>query len=92
MRGGIQFAASVVLRLGVALLGLRITFGEITALGSYTAFMVIAGVVLTILFGWLFGRYTSTSKHFGLLTGGAVAICGASAVGNRGSIAAWPTS
>ena len=76
---GIQFAASVVLRLGVALLGLRITFGEITALGSVTAFMVIASVILTILFGWLFGRYTSTSKHFGLLTGGAVAICGASA-------------
>lgn len=76
---GIQFAASVVLQLGVALLGLRITFGEITALGSYTAFMVIASVILTIFFGWLFGRYTSTSKHFGLLTGGAVAICGASA-------------
>ena len=80
---GIQFAASVVLRIGVALLGLRITFGEIAALGADTAAMVVAGVVLTILFGWLFVRLTSLStpadKRFGLLTGGAVAICGASA-------------
>ena len=76
---GIQFAASTLLRTGVALLGLRITLGEITALGTNTALMVVAAVALTILFGWLFGRFTSVSKHFGLLTGGAVAICGASA-------------
>lgn len=76
---GIQFAASTVLRIGVALLGLRITFGEISALGSNTALMVVAGVLLTILFGWLFSRFSSTEKYFGLLTGGAVAICGASA-------------
>jgi len=76
---GIQFAASTVLRFGVALLGLRITFGEISALGPKTAAMVVAAVLLTILFGWLFGRFVSAGKHFGLLTGGAVAICGASA-------------
>ena len=57
---GIQFAASMVLQIGVALLGLRITFGEITALGPNTALMVIAGVVLTILFGWLFRRLAQT--------------------------------
>ena len=76
---GIQFAASTVLRIGVALLGLRITFGEISALGSSTALMVVAGVLLTIVFGWLFSRFSSVEKYFGLLTGGAVAICGASA-------------
>ena len=80
---GIQFAASAVLRIGVALLGLRITFAEIAALGVDTALMVVAGVLLTILFGWLFVHLTSLStpadKRFGLLTGGAVAICGASA-------------
>ena len=68
---GIQFAASTLLRFGVALLGLRINMGEITALGTKTALMVVAAVVLTIQFGWLFGRFTSVSKHFGLLTGGA---------------------
>jgi uncharacterized integral membrane protein (TIGR00698 family) len=79
---GIQFAASTVLRVGVALLGLRITFGEIAALGLNTALMVVAGVVLTIVVGWLLVRLSEgagESTRFGILTGGAVAICGASA-------------
>lgn len=61
---GIQFAASMVLQIGVALLGLRITFGEITALGPNTALMVVAGVLLTILFGWLLGRFASVTQIF----------------------------
>lgn len=76
---GIQFAASVILRTGVALLGLRITFGDIAALGLPTTLAVVASVVLTILFGALAVRFTFAQRHFGVLTGGAVAICGASA-------------
>ena len=76
---GIHFAASSVLRFGVAMLGLRITFTEIAALGLNTALMVVAAVVLTILFGRVFVRFTHAESRFGLLTGGAVAICGASA-------------
>lgn len=76
---GIHFAASSILRVGVALLGLRITFNEIAALGWHTALMVVAAVVLTILFGRLFVRFTHAESRFGILTGGAVAICGASA-------------
>jgi len=76
---GIHFAASTILRIGVALLGLRITFSEIAALGLNTGLMVVAGVVLTILFGALVMRFNAGDTRFGLLTGGAVAICGASA-------------
>jgi uncharacterized integral membrane protein (TIGR00698 family) len=76
---GVQFASSTVLRVGVALLGLRITFGEIAALGTTTVVVVAVGVVLTILFGALFVRFTHADTRFGILTGGAVAICGASA-------------
>ncbi|MEP7154643.1 MAG: putative sulfate exporter family transporter [Betaproteobacteria bacterium] len=79
---GIQFAASSILRFGVALLGLRITYHEIAALGLNTVLMIVAAVVLTIVFGWIFVRFTSamsTGARFGILTGGAVAICGASA-------------
>lgn len=76
---GIQFASSTILRIGVALLGLRITFGEIAALGTTTALIVVAGVVATILFGALFVRFTHADTRFGILTGGATAICGASA-------------
>ncbi len=76
---GIQFAASVILRTGVALLGLRITFGDIAALGVHTTLWVVGSVVATIIFGAIAVRLTYAQRHFGVLTGGAVAICGASA-------------
>jgi uncharacterized integral membrane protein (TIGR00698 family) len=76
---GIQFAASTVLRIGVALLGLRITFHQIASLGIGTGLMVVVAVILTIVFGWVFVRFTHAPMRFGILTGGAVAICGASA-------------
>jgi uncharacterized integral membrane protein (TIGR00698 family) len=76
---GIQLASSVVLRTGVALLGLRITVGQVQALGWSTIGLVIATVALTILAGILVARALKLGNAFGTLTGGAVAICGASA-------------
>src|SRR3954468_23837523 len=53
---GIQLASSVVLRTGVALLGVRITVEQVAALGWSTIALVVAGVVATILFGVVLGR------------------------------------
>ena len=76
---GIDFAARAVLRFGVALLGARITLGQISGLGGFAVLMVIGGVIATILFGTWLGRLLGRSSTEGLLTGGSVAICGASA-------------
>jgi len=78
-RPGIEFASKTVLRLGVALLGMRITFGQVESLGVGPLLLTAAAVALTILFGWLLARHTRLGEAFGVLTGGAVAICGASA-------------
>ena len=42
---GIEFTAREVLRIGVALLGIRITFGQIAALGWEPVALVVASVV-----------------------------------------------
>lgn len=76
---GIQFAASVVLRVGVALLGVRITLAQVTGLGWGTVALVVVAVIATILAGIAAARVLSQPRIFGVLTGGAVAICGASA-------------
>ncbi|OZA41978.1 MAG: hypothetical protein B7X83_00830 [Polynucleobacter sp. 17-46-58] len=55
VKPGIDFCAKTVLRLGVALLGIRITFSDISAIGI------------------------NLSPDFGLIAGGSVGICGASA-------------
>jgi uncharacterized integral membrane protein (TIGR00698 family) len=76
---GIQLASTLVLRTGVALLGLRITVTQVQALGWGTIALVVASVALTIAAGVLVSRALRLGSAFGTLTGGAVAICGASA-------------
>ena len=76
---GIAFSARSLLRLGVALLGVRISFDLMMSLGLPLIGLVIAGVVATILFGLLVARLFGRGWDFALLTAGSVAICGASA-------------
>ena len=76
---GIQFCASTLLRIGVALLGVRITFGQITALGAMPVAMAVFSVAPTICLGVGLARLMGYRSRFGVLTGGAVGICGASA-------------
>jgi len=76
---GIEFTAKRLLRIGVGLLGASITIEQILSLGPAPLVLVPALVLLTIGFGVLFARLLGRGSVFGLLTGGAVAICGASA-------------
>lgn len=76
---GINFTAKTVLRFGVGLLGVRISAELIIGLGAELIGLVVLGVVLTIGFGLIVARLLGRGWRFGLLTGGSVAICGASA-------------
>jgi uncharacterized integral membrane protein (TIGR00698 family) len=78
-KDGVEFAARDVLRLGVALLGTRITFGQMAELGWHPVLLVVVSVVATIVFSASVARLMGFNTLFGLLTGGATAICGASA-------------
>lgn len=76
---GVAFAAKAVLRLGVALLGARISAEIVLGLGWQTVALVLAGLAATIGFGLAVSRLFGQTRRFGMLTAGAVAICGASA-------------
>lgn len=76
---GIAVTARTILRLGVALLGARISVDMLAKLGWPLILLVVSGVVVTILFALLATRFIGRSWRFALLTGGSVAICGASA-------------
>lgn len=76
---GLDFSAKTLLRFGVGLLGLRLSVGDVESIG-YGAVAAVGGFVLATLacgamLSYLFGRRMA----FGLLAGGSVAICGASA-------------
>lgn len=79
IKPGIEFSGRRVLRIGVALLGLRITLGEVQALGLGTAVIAAGSVAVTLIGGYWFARWVGLSRSFAILTAGAVAICGASA-------------
>jgi uncharacterized integral membrane protein (TIGR00698 family) len=76
---GVGLSSRSILRIGVALLGARITFEQIIGLGFRTMLGVACAVTLTIVFGLICASLTGLRRRFGVLTAGAVAICGASA-------------
>lgn len=78
-KAGIETTARSVLRVGVALLGLRITLEQVSGLGLASVAIVLAGVAFTVALGVVLARWMGYRVFFGLLTGGAVGICGASA-------------
>ncbi|MBO9547907.1 putative sulfate exporter family transporter [Pseudomonas sp.] len=78
-KAGIEFTARTVLRLGVALLGMRITLEQMAGLGWKAVALVVILVVVTISVSMVAAKALGFQRLFGMLTGGATAICGASA-------------
>jgi uncharacterized integral membrane protein (TIGR00698 family) len=76
---GIEFTAKKVLRFGVGLLGVRISVDLLLALGPGLIALLVLAIVCTILFALLGARLLGRGWRLALLTGGSVAICGASA-------------
>lgn len=76
---GVRIASQTLLRWGVALMGLRLGLEDVAGLGwqPVAAIVVLVGATLGagVFLSYAFGR----QKAFGLLAGGSVAICGASA-------------
>ncbi|WP_371224942.1 YeiH family protein [Roseovarius sp. 2305UL8-3] len=76
---GISFSARTLLRLGVALLGVRVSMTLMLGLGWDLIALVVGGVLATIAFGLAVARLFGHKWRFAFLTAGSVAICGASA-------------
>jgi uncharacterized integral membrane protein (TIGR00698 family) len=76
---GLGFASRSLLRWGIVLVGAQITFEQIASLG-WPSFIAIAAIIaLVTLTGVGIARIFGQPNSLGLLAGGAVAICGASA-------------
>lgn len=78
-REGLTFASGTLLRTGVALLGVRVALSDLASLGPAPFVGTVLVLALTIAAGLGIARLLKRDMAFGLLAGGAVAICGASA-------------
>jgi len=79
LKPGLDFAGRTLLRIGVALLGARLTLGQLVEGGALPVLIAIAAVAGTIVFGAWAARFFGLSRDFGLLTGCATGVCGAAA-------------
>lgn len=76
---GLGFASKTLLRWGIVLVGLQVTIWQIAALGWPSFVAIGAMIMLVIGAGTLTARMLGMGSAFGILAGGSVAICGASA-------------
>jgi len=83
---GIFFAMRPVLRLAVALLGIRITFDKIIGLGWQGLAVALVPLILTMFFTVFLGKLLKVSPKSTLLVATGTSICGASAILTAGSI------
>jgi uncharacterized membrane protein YadS len=79
LHAGLGFASKTLLRWGIVLVGLQVTVWQIAALGPASFAVIAAMIALVTLSGTLASRALGLGAGFGILAGGSVAICGASA-------------
>ena len=76
---GLDFASQTLLRIGIVLLGLRVTLSQIASLGLLP-FLALIGIMAAVVgAGIVAARLAKLDWQLGLLAGGATAICGISA-------------
>lgn len=76
---GMTYCVKTLLRGAVALLGIRVSVGEIVALGPTTAALVVIAMLVTLAAAMLFARLSRQTMFYGALAGAGTAVCGASA-------------
>jgi uncharacterized integral membrane protein (TIGR00698 family) len=76
---GLALAAGTLLRIGIVLVGARVTTAQVAQMGLATFVSIVGIAGLTLLSGVLAARALGLGSALGALAGGAVAICGASA-------------
>jgi uncharacterized integral membrane protein (TIGR00698 family) len=79
-RAGITLSARRLLRIGVALLGLRVSLGEISALGVSGLTLAAGTVAITLIATVAMGGLLGVERKLTLLIAAGSSICGAAAI------------
>lgn len=83
---GLALSSRRLLRVGVVLLGLKLSLGDIVHLGAATLIAVVVVVVLTFFGTLLLGRLARLPGETPLLLAAGFSICGVSAIGAMAAV------
>lgn len=86
VRPGIDWVGKSMLRFGVALLGLKIAVTDIISIGVTPLLLIVTAMAATMLVAVVGARLLGLPRSFAALSGGAVAVCGASAAAAISSV------
>lgn len=86
LRAGLQFSSKSLMRIGIVLLGLKLSLSDIAHLGAVAIVAIVAVVVATFFGTWGLGRLLRLPGRQPLLIAAGFSICGASAVGAMSSV------
>ena len=77
---GVDFAARRILRVGVALLGARLTLADVADIGGPSVLVVVLTMATAFATVAIVGRLAGVSPQLGILLGTGTAVCGNSAI------------
>jgi uncharacterized integral membrane protein (TIGR00698 family) len=77
---GARFALTTVLRLGIVLLGLRLSVAEVGEIGLRSLPVIIAAIATALLLARLISRWLALPPRLGALIAVGTSICGATAI------------
>jgi uncharacterized integral membrane protein (TIGR00698 family) len=77
---GIRFASRTILRVGIVLLGARLSLGYLTAVGAGALGLVVLCMTTALTFALLVGRVLHLPPRLALLIGVGTTVCGNSAI------------
>lgn len=80
MQAGIKFAIQRVLRLGIILLGLRLSLQDVAATGVNSLLLVLVCITVALVLAYVAGRLFKVPTRLAALIGVGTAICGNSAI------------
>jgi uncharacterized integral membrane protein (TIGR00698 family) len=83
---GLRFAGKHLMRVGIVLLGLKLSLGDIAALGWRAAGLVAAVVLLSFAGTYALGKLFKLAGDAPLLIATGFSICGASAIGAMAAV------
>ena len=81
LKPGLQISAKRLLRIGIVVLGLKLSLGSIAALGWVAILAIVALVGVSFVITWLIGRAFRLEGDQAVLMAAGFSICGVSAVG-----------
>ncbi len=81
LKAGLQISAKRLLRIGIVVLGLKLSLGSIAALGWVAILAIVALVGASFVITWLIGRAFRLEGDQAVLMAAGFSICGVSAVG-----------